>query len=36
MTQDTNRRFVGLARPSVADERERPTLKAKVLPVMAH
>jgi hypothetical protein len=29
------RRFVGLATPSVADERDRPTLKAKVLPVMA-
>jgi putative NADH-flavin reductase len=29
------RRFVGLASPSVADERDRPTLKAKVLPVMA-
>lgn len=29
------RRFVGLATPSVADERDRPTLKAKILPVMA-
>ena len=29
------RRFIGLATPSVADERDRPTLKAKVLPVMA-
>jgi putative NADH-flavin reductase len=29
------RRFVGLATPSVADVRDRPTLKAKALPVMA-
>jgi putative NADH-flavin reductase len=29
------RRFIGLATPSVADSRDRPTLKAKVLPVMA-
>ena len=29
------RRFVGLATPSVADPHDRPTLKAKVLPVMA-
>ena len=29
------RRFIGLATPSVADERDRPTLKAKILPVMA-
>ena len=29
------RRLVGLATPSVADLRDRPTLKAKVLPVMA-
>jgi putative NADH-flavin reductase len=28
-------RFVGLATPSVPDERDRPTLKAKILPVMA-
>ncbi|MGH3643282.1 MAG: NAD(P)-dependent oxidoreductase [Mycobacterium sp.] len=28
-------RFVGLATPSVPDERDRPTLKAKVLPVLA-
>ena len=29
------RRLIGLATPSVADSRDRPTLKAKVLPVMA-
>ena len=29
------RRFIGLATPSVADSRDQPTLKAKVLPVMA-
>jgi nucleoside-diphosphate-sugar epimerase len=29
------RRFVGLDTPSIADPRDRPTLKAKVLPVMA-
>lgn len=29
------RRYIGLATPSVADPRDRPTLKAKVLPVMA-
>jgi putative NADH-flavin reductase len=29
------RRYVGLATPSVADPRDRPTLKAKILPVMA-
>jgi hypothetical protein len=29
------RRFIGLATPSVPDARDRPTLKAKVLPVMA-
>lgn len=29
------RRFIGLATPSIADPRDRPTLKAKVLPVMA-
>ncbi len=28
-------RYVGLATPSVSDERDRPTLKAKLLPVMA-
>jgi putative NADH-flavin reductase len=29
------RRFIGLATPSVADSRDQPILKAKVLPVMA-
>jgi nucleoside-diphosphate-sugar epimerase len=29
------KRFIGLATPSVPDPRDRPTLKAKVLPVMA-
>jgi putative NADH-flavin reductase len=29
------RRHVGLATPSVADPRDQPTLKAKILPVMA-
>ena len=29
------RRFIGLATPSVADPRDRPTLKGKLLPVMA-
>jgi nucleoside-diphosphate-sugar epimerase len=29
------RRFVGLATPSVADPRDRPTFKARLLPVMA-
>jgi putative NADH-flavin reductase len=29
------RRFIGLATPSVADSRDQPTLKGKVLPVMA-
>lgn len=29
------RRFIGLATPSVPDPRDRPTLKAKVLPVVA-
>ena len=29
------RRFIGLATPSVADSRDQPTLKAKILPVMA-
>ena len=29
------RRYIGLATPSVADARDRPTVKAKVLPVMA-
>jgi nucleoside-diphosphate-sugar epimerase len=29
------RRFVGLATPSVPDPRDRPTLKARVLPVLA-
>jgi nucleoside-diphosphate-sugar epimerase len=28
-------RFIGLATPSVADERDRPTWKARVLPVVA-
>jgi nucleoside-diphosphate-sugar epimerase len=28
-------RYIGLATPSVADERDRPTLKARVLPVVA-
>jgi putative NADH-flavin reductase len=28
-------RYIGLATPSVADERDRPTLKAKVLPLLA-
>ena len=30
------RRFIGLATPSVPDRRDRPTLKARVLPVLAH
>jgi putative NADH-flavin reductase len=29
------RRFVGLATPSVADPKDQPTLKGKILPVMA-
>jgi hypothetical protein len=29
------RRYVGLATPSVADPRDRPTLKAKALPIVA-
>jgi len=29
------RRYIGLATPSVADPRDRPTLKAKILPVVA-
>jgi nucleoside-diphosphate-sugar epimerase len=29
------RRFIGLATPSLPDPRDRPTLKAKILPVMA-
>ena len=29
------RRFIGLATPSVADPRDRPTLKGKVLPALA-
>ena len=29
-------RYVGLATPSVPDARDEPTLKAKVLPVLAH
>ena len=29
------RRFIGLATPSVADSRDQPTLKGKVLPVLA-
>jgi uncharacterized protein YbjT (DUF2867 family) len=29
------RRFIGLATPSVADPRDRPTLKSKLLPVLA-
>ena len=29
------RRFIGLATPSIPDPRDRPTLKAKVLPLMA-
>jgi nucleoside-diphosphate-sugar epimerase len=29
------RRFIGLATPSLPDERDQPTLKAKVLPVLA-
>jgi len=29
------RRFIGLATPSVADPRDRPTLKGKLLPVLA-
>ncbi len=29
------RRFIGLATPSVPDRRDRPTLKARVLPVLA-
>lgn len=29
------RRFIGLATPSLSDPRDRPTVKAKVLPVIA-
>jgi putative NADH-flavin reductase len=29
------RRFIGLATPSIADPRDRPTLKGKLLPVLA-
>jgi putative NADH-flavin reductase len=29
------RRFIGLATPSIADPRDRPTLKSKLLPVLA-
>ena len=35
MQQAGVRRFIGLATPSVPDSRDRPTLKAKVLPVLA-
>lgn len=28
-------RYLGLATPSVRDERDKPTLKARILPVMA-
>ncbi|WP_181783151.1 NAD(P)-dependent oxidoreductase [Pseudonocardia pini] len=35
MGEEGVRRFVGLATPSLPDERDRPTLKARVLPVMA-
>lgn len=35
MRQAGVRRFIGLATPSVPDPRDRPTLKAKVLPVVA-
>jgi nucleoside-diphosphate-sugar epimerase len=30
------RRFVGLATPSVSDPRDKPTLKARILPVLAN
>src|SRR5439155_5821963 len=30
------RRFIGLATPSVPDTRDKPTLKAKILPILAN
>ena len=35
MNAEGVRRYIGLATPSVPDPRDRPTLKAKVLPVIA-
>jgi putative NADH-flavin reductase len=35
MEAENTNRFIGLATPSVADKRDRPTLKARVLPVVA-
>jgi len=35
METERVRRYIGLATPSVPDERDNPTLKAKVLPVVA-
>jgi nucleoside-diphosphate-sugar epimerase len=35
MEAENVRRYVGLATPSVRDERDAPTLKAKILPVVA-
>ncbi|TDO27790.1 putative NAD(P)-binding protein [Kribbella sp. VKM Ac-2527] len=30
------RRFIGLATPSIADPRDKPTLKARILPILAN
>ncbi|MCV7205632.1 NAD(P)H-binding protein [Mycolicibacterium peregrinum] len=35
MTAENVSRYIGLATPSVPDERDQPTLKAKILPIMA-
>jgi hypothetical protein len=35
MESENVSRYIGLATPSVADERDNPTLKAKILPIMA-
>jgi len=35
MSAENVRRYIGLATPSVPDERDQPTLKAKVLPLIA-
>ncbi|WP_246889527.1 NAD(P)-dependent oxidoreductase [Mycolicibacterium sp. GESEQ-9] len=35
MTAENVSRYIGLATPSVPDERDEPTLKAKILPIMA-
>ena len=35
MVAEGVRRYIGLATPSIADPRDRPTIKAKVLPVAA-